>query len=202
MTRRATNSAGFTLLEILVALVVLGFLLAGLSQGVRFGLRAWDSESRLVDRRTDMDAMERVLRGVIAEADPGDVNEPAPFRGETGRLDLVTRLPGGAAGLPTGDAEVGLGVDAQHRFVLRWRASPHAERLGPPPPLQQSVLLEGVDGVAFAYLRRPEQGGGWSETWHDLSLPALVRITVDFPKDDRRHWPAIVAAPMLGRQLP
>jgi len=64
------------------------------------------------------------------------------------------------------------------------------------------VLLEGVDGVAFAYLRRPEQGGGWSEAWHDLSLPALVRITVDFPKDDRRHWPAIVAAPMLGRQLP
>ena len=32
---------GFTLLELLIALTVLGFLLAGLAQGVHFGLLAW-----------------------------------------------------------------------------------------------------------------------------------------------------------------
>ena len=75
--RRRAPQAGFTLLEILVALVVLGFLLLGLAEGVRFGLRAWDTETRLVDRGADMDAMERVMRHAIVAADPGDFNEAA-----------------------------------------------------------------------------------------------------------------------------
>ena len=39
---------GFTLLEMLAVLAVLGLLLAGLSQGIRFGLRAWDMQAREV----------------------------------------------------------------------------------------------------------------------------------------------------------
>ena len=38
---KARTAAGFTLLEVLVALAVFGFLLVGLSQTVRFGLTAW-----------------------------------------------------------------------------------------------------------------------------------------------------------------
>ena len=44
---------GFTLLEILVALTVLGFLLAGLAQGVHFGLLAWGTEVRLAGGNDD-----------------------------------------------------------------------------------------------------------------------------------------------------
>ena len=40
--RTAWLMRGFTLLEVLAALAVLGLLLAGLAQGVQFGLRAWD----------------------------------------------------------------------------------------------------------------------------------------------------------------
>jgi general secretion pathway protein J len=197
------REAGFTLLEILVALLVLGFLILGLAEGTRFGLRAWDTETRLVDRRADMDAVERVLRGLIASADPGDANEPPPFTGRPRTLAFVARLPMSAGGAGTAlvgrDAEIGLGVDARHRFVMRWSPHPHAERLTPPPPPTETVLLEGVDSVAFSYQRRPEQGGGWTETWELPTLPTLVRVTLTFPKTDRRHWPTIEAAPMLSR---
>jgi general secretion pathway protein J len=193
------RQAGFTLLEILVALVVLGFLLLGLAEGVRFGLRAWDSENRLLDRSADMDAVERVLRGLITAADPGGFTEPSPFKGRASTLDLVTRLPMSAEGMVTRDAAVGLGVDAKHRLVLRWSPHPHAQRLTPAPAAQELALLEGVDHVAFSYLRGPEQGGGWTDTWELPTLPLLVRVTIDFPKDDRRHWPTIEAAPMLTR---
>jgi general secretion pathway protein J len=37
---RTATSAGFTLLEILVALIVFGFVMVGLTQGVQFGLHA------------------------------------------------------------------------------------------------------------------------------------------------------------------
>jgi len=197
--RRRVGEAGFTLLEILVALVVLGFLILGLAEGVRFGLRAWDTETKLVDRRADMDAMERVLRGLIQAADPGDLNAQPPFRGQPHALSFVSRLPMAAGGLVTRNADMGLGVDSKHRLVLRWSLHPHAERLTSPEPPHETVLLEGVDHITFGYLRPAEQGGGWVETWDAPMLPALVRITVAFPKDDRRHWPAIEAAPMLGR---
>jgi general secretion pathway protein J len=198
MTPRAPQ-AGFTLLEILVALVVLGFLLLGLAEGVRFGLHAWDTETKLVDRGADMDAMERVLRSVIATADRGDFNEQPPFHGTAHTLSFIGRLPMAAGGLLTRNADLGVGVDAKHRLVLRWNLHPHAERLTPAPPPHETVLLEGVDHVAFSFLRGPEQGSGWTDTWDFPALPLLVRITLSFPTDDRRHWPTIEAAPMLAR---
>jgi len=190
---------GFTLLEILVALVVLGFLIVGLAEGVSFGLHAWGSQEGFLNRHADMDATERVLRGLIATSDPGDLDEPAPFRGESHTLDFVARLPMSASGLVTRSAEVVLGVDAKHRLVLRWSLHPHAERLTPPPPPQQTVLLDRVDHVDFSYFRPPRQGGGWVDIWDSRTLPQLVRITVAFDGDDRRHWPTIEAAPMLSR---
>ena len=39
------SDAGFTLLEIMVALVVFGLLVLGLGQGVDFGLRAWGRQT-------------------------------------------------------------------------------------------------------------------------------------------------------------
>ena len=152
-TRAVTDQGGFTLLEILVALLVLGFLLLGLSEGVRFGLRAWDTETKLVDRGADMDAMERVLRGLIVAADPGDFNEQPPFHGTSHTVAFQSRLPTSGTGLVTRAADIGLGVDAKHRLVLRWSQHPHAERLTRPEPPHETVLLEGVDQVAFSYLR-------------------------------------------------
>ena len=199
MTRPGTTQAGFTLLEILVALVVLGFLLLGLAEGVRFGLHAWDSETKLVDRGADMDGAERLLREIVAQADPGQPNEPPTFRGQPRSLEFQTRLPVQAPSLPTREAEVGLGVDAAHRLVLRWAAHPHAERLTKAAKPEESVLLEGLDRIEFKYLRWPDQGGGWTDRWDLPSVPALVRMTLIFPPEDRRHWPAIEAAPMRSR---
>jgi general secretion pathway protein J len=199
MSRPRPGDAGFTLLEILVALVVLGFLLLSLSEGVRFGLRAWDSETRLVARGADMDAMERVLRGLITATDPGEASEQQPFHGAAHTVAFISRLPMSAEGLVTRMADIGLGVDAKHRLVLRWKPHPHAERLTKPEPPHETVLLENVDHVTFSYLRSAEQGGGWTDTWSAAELPRLVRISLGFPEGDRRHWPTIEAAPMIMR---
>ena len=196
LTRRA---AGFTLLELLVALVVLGFLMVGLSQGVRFGLKAWDTETRLVNERADMDGVERVLRELIAQADPGEYNDPSAFRGEERTMSFASRLPMTAAGLPTRDVDVGLGVDARRRLVLRFVPHPHAERLVPAAPPAEEALLDGIDHIELQYLRWPEQGGGWVSTWTASTLPVLVRLKLVFPPGDPRHWPEIVAAPMRAR---
>ena len=193
------RQAGFTLLEILVALVVLGFLLVGLTQGVRFGLRAWDTESRMVNARADMDGVERVLRTLIEQADPGEFNEPASFKGGPREMSFLVRLPAAITGLPVRDADVALGVDVRHRLVLRWVPHPHAERLVPAAPPVESVLLDGVDHIELSYMRWPAQGGGWVSAWAAPTLPVQVSVKLVFGKDDRRHWPTMVVTPMRAR---
>src|SRR5438132_10285678 len=62
----ARPHSGFTLLEMLVALVVLGFLMVGLTQGVRAGLTMWGAQTRRVGETADLDAGARVLRRLLS----------------------------------------------------------------------------------------------------------------------------------------
>jgi len=192
----AHRDAGFTLLEVLAALVVLGFLMAGLSGGVRLGLRAWDQQERAVAGHGDLDAADRALRRLIAGIDPGSPTRTSFVTGSAGRLAMVTALPDAA---PARMAEVALGLDGE-RLVMRWTPQEPGVRLGPPPPVEQAELLRGVSQVRFAYWPRPGgQAGaaGWRDAWDRQDPPALIRVRLAFA--DGRRWPDIVAPIMRER---
>lgn len=195
---RRDGTRGFTLLEVLVALVVLGFLLAGLSQGTRFGLKAWAMQTRNLARQSDMDDTYRVLRAMVQGADPGELNQDGTFNGTQHTLVVRSRLPAAASRLGVLDADISLGVDSSHRFVMRAEPHPHAERLGPLPVPLQSTLLDGVDHVDFSYYRVGDKSSGWTSVWHDADPPALVRLHIVF-RNDKQHWPDFVAAPLRAR---
>ena len=91
------RAAGFTLLEVLVALVVFGLLMAGLSQGVRVGLRAWSMQARQSAQWSDLDAVDRTLRGLIARMDPGGQRRDPLLRGGPHAFAFTTELPQAAA---------------------------------------------------------------------------------------------------------
>ena len=186
MNRRAN---GFTLLELLVALTVLGFLVAGLAQGVHFGQLAWANEGHLSSDNDGFDAVDTALRQVIENMDPGDDTDPAPFIGNGKSLSCITKLPA------VQRVQATLLVDHDHRLVLRWQPYLHAMHLRPPPAPTDTELLHGVSRIELAFWR----GGGWLQDWRSTDLPTLVRIRVIFPAGDPRHWPDIVAAPLLDR---
>ena len=197
------RSGGFTLLEVLVALVVLGFVMAGLSQGTRFGLRAWGAQSRLIDARGELDAVDRTLRRLVEGMDPGGPNQDPLIEGAADTLAFTSELPAAAAAA-TRRADVALLVDAGGRLVLRWTPRLNAVRFGPPPPPEEAELLRGVAGVDLAYWPRPTPdapAAGWRGGWTEKALPALVRIRLVFPPGDGRRWPDIVAAPMRERPM-
>jgi general secretion pathway protein J len=185
---------GFTLIEVLVALAVLGFLMLGLSQGLRFGLAAWDSQARLLARGGELDIADRALRRIVTQLVPTDDPQHPGLRGTATTLEAVTELPLAAA-LPTRQASIGLGVDRAGRLLLRWTPYLHARRLGPPPPAEESELLRGVARLDIAYW----SGGAWLAGWARMELPELVRIRLVFAREDPRRWPDIVAAPMRDR---
>ncbi len=194
-TNGAVAESGFTLLELLVALVVFGFVLAGLVGGLQFGLRAQDTQARTISAQADLGGTDRLLRNLVAEMEPGSGSEPPDITGGPHALDFVTDLGRAAAGLGEGgSALVALGVDGQHRLVLRWEPVVHAVRLRPGPAPGMAVLLTGLDGVDFAYWAHGQGGGGsWQTTWADSGIPPLVRIRLRFPADSHRSWPDIIA---------
>lgn len=187
------RDGGFTLLEVLVALVVLGFLMAGLAGGIRLGLRAWGAQDRAIAAHADLDAVDRALRHLISQADPGDPTHAAGIGGTASRLALVTRLPAASDRA----VEAALFVDAGHHLVLRWTPRRFGRPIGPPPPAQQTALLDGVDAAQFAYWARNGEGG-WRGAWDGNDPPALIRVHLRFT-DAARHWPDIVAAPARER---
>lgn len=187
MTRDA-RQAGFTLLELLVGLAVLSFILAGLSQSVRYGLRAGGSQARQSEGSSDLDAVDRALRRLIEQADPGTARTKASLQGTAALMAFTSELPDAAAA--GHHADFALGVDDARRLVLHWSIHRHVQRLGPPPEAHEIELVRGIAGLEIAYWR-----GGWQAAWSDTSLPALVRLRIRFPPGDPRHWPDIIVAP-------
>ncbi len=190
---------GFTLLEVLVALVVLGLVLAGLVQGTRFGLRVADRQSATIAASADLDASERVLRGLIQQMDPGTLTNAPDLTATPTSLGFTTDLDAVAPGLAVGEADVALGVTPDHRFVLRWTPHRHVTPLAAAPASGETTLLPGVARVQFSYCCDDAAGGQWLGGWTERTLPSLIRIQLFFPAGSGLVWPPIIVAPMRMR---
>ena len=198
--RRAANrQGGFTLLEVLAALVVLGFVVAGLSQGLRFGLRAMERQERLSVQRGDVEAVDRLLRRLVTHMDPGTSRDPSGLTGGGGRLAFVTQLADAGLELGTGAAEVSLGTEGKS-LVLLWRPVRHVVSLGTMAPSRRVSLIEGVERLEVRYWGADGNAApAWRDAWQGPVLPLLVRIRLVFSAGPERRWPDIVAGPARPR---
>jgi|HubBroStandDraft_1064217.scaffolds.fasta_scaffold00150_34 general secretion pathway protein J len=196
---RPRRAAGFTLLEILVVLGVFGLLMTGLARGVQLGIRAVDRQSVALDERAELDAVDRTLRDLVTHIDPGAGRNPIHIEGRSDHFRFQSRLPTAVA-LLTRHADMTLLVDDKQRLVLRWRPVLHETSFVDPPDPTDTVLLDKVAKVEFAYWAPDDGSGqppGWRDDWPAPYLPFIIRLRVTFPEGDRRHWPAIMVAPLL-----
>ncbi len=191
----APGQAGFSLLETMVALVVLGLLMAGLTQGLRFGLQASQRQAAIVGARADLEAIDRVLRHLVEQIEPGSNIVPGRIAGLASSLAITTRLPV-ADGASPRQVDAMILVDARQRLVLRWTPFLHATRLVAARPPAEEELLRGVQRLELAYWN----GQDWRKEWNGPELPHLVRIRVIFAPGDRRSWPTMIAAPRRDRR--
>jgi general secretion pathway protein J len=194
------RQGGFTLLEMLVVVVVLGLLMVGLTQGVRAGLALWTAQQRRGAETAELDASARILRalltGLAVPASNGSGGGDSGLKGESGRLSFVGELPTGLG--TTRRADISIELHGR-RLLLIWTLHRHEILLGPPPAPVQTELMSGVDHVAFSYwgASAPDQPPAWQTKWDGAEAPALIRIRIGFVKDDRRRWPDLIIADQL-----
>jgi general secretion pathway protein J len=189
---------GFTLIEVIVALVVLGFILAGLAQAQHFGMSAWTLETRLADNAAELERVDRVIRELIEQAAPAVSNGDKPFEGQEHRMLFITELPDEPQDQPVRRAKVSLGVDDKHRLVIRWQPDANATALVPLPAPKEIVLAQGLERIDLAYRHAASDGGKWSKTWSDSPLPALVQLHFVLPSGHHK-WPDMAVPTMIDQ---
>jgi prepilin-type N-terminal cleavage/methylation domain-containing protein len=120
---RSRRDAGFTLLEVLVALAMFALLMGMLTSGVRLVMRSYETGTQQTDRLSQLSVVVDVLRDQIGNARmgiPGRTEEQGPsFIGALDHLEFVGSLPSQFAvgGLQT--IFVGLRQDKAERGAAR-----------------------------------------------------------------------------------
>lgn len=198
---RVVRPAGFTLLETLVVVVVLGLLMLGLTQGVRAGLALWAAQATRIGETAELDAAARTLRGLLSGIGPppsagiaaGAAAAPE-LKGTPDSLAFVGDLPTGLG--TTRRAEITLALK-EGRLVLRWIPHRHELSAAPAPEPTETELARGVDRLDLAYWGSPsgDQAAGWQGQWDGPAVPDLIRLRLAFARGDRRRFPDLIAAP-------
>jgi general secretion pathway protein J len=205
MTRFVTRSeAGFTLVEILVAVALVGLLSTLIVGGVRLSAQAWTKAGQRSAGAADIDAVQDLVRHTIAAAYPAfrsadPTDRTVAFDGDRASLVLVAPLP----------AAIEAGVWARERFFVAthgtapalfmgWRLDLPASDESTPLPENTVLLLDHVRAARFDYFGPSDdmQDRNWQESWTGRRfLPEMVRIHIE--RDDPRlpSWPELVAEP-------
>lgn len=177
------RNAGFTLIETLIALVLLSVMFAILFSGLRMGASSWDAAQNRVEESTEWAIAARFLQRQLAYArqvdrfDPPEGEPALAFRGQSDHLRFVAPLPAhlGGGGLHWIELrqDPGAGLRFDHGLF-----HPDTSDPGGPRDPETRVLLVDVERLRVRYYGRPAESEGytWSDTWSEDELPHLVAL--------------------------
>ncbi len=196
---RRISQSGFTLLELLVAMSLLGLIFAALAGSLRFGTEAWRVGSERLAGSEDLQLVHRTLRRQLASVlnAPGMVEaarKSGSFKGQPDRVSFVGTAPARSMGPGLFRLTLGLKPDGQFQALsLIWQrivfGTAEGDRENAEP------LLRGVRNIRFSYFGNPDSIGEprWVDDWQNTTaLPRLVRIEIEFADRERLPWPSIV----------
>lgn len=196
------RSQGFTLLELLIGMTLVGFILSLLFAGLNLGTRSWEAgEQRMVTSSRQAVVVD-FIRRAIEQTYPlrwrvGEEDRLA-FAGEAESLRFVgtVAMHDGASGnhliaLDLVDGETG------RDLAMRWQLpDPGAPGFEPIEQAEPKVLIKAVKEMALAYFgaQSETEDPAWHDQWLDQKTPpALIRLQLTM--ENGETWPDIVAAP-------
>ena len=211
------RSAGFTLVEVVIAMALLAAIMVMLYSGLTFALRSWDAGDANGRRVADRRLGENFLRREMTEMFPMRWKDATAvkfaFEGESERLRFVSARPAGLqqgglslVGLEVGEGQgvapsgTGSGSRSTRNLVMR-RAMPDDEAVSfaPLDKADPVLLIADVESIELHYFGAEGDFAEprWLESWpHKAHLPLLVKLSVKMA--DGRVLPDFVIRVMLG----
>jgi len=204
---------GFTLLEVLVTLTILGLILLIISGAFRLGLSAWEKgeaaregydKVRTVSRLVCQQIKSSVPYKIKTEKAEGDY---LGFEGTPHSLKFVSALPikvKQPQGFVYAIYEFQEGGQDGGRLVYYEQRVLNKNFFEEKPNEELSVsLMEGISDVRFEYFRREDKDKNWTEGWvenwnakEEKELPKSLRMTITSrdKKDGKEETPLTLLA--------
>ena len=201
--------SGFTLLELLIAMTLLGFILTLLFGSMRLGSRSWDAGEQRSSNSTHLALVQGFLRRELTQIYPfrwkKKVNTELAFEGESNKLRFVAPIAVrlGPGGLYLVSLEQVRDKDGSQLVMKRRIPESDSSDFSALDSIEDKdnlvVLAEQVEAVNFAYFGAETKDAEpqWQDKWDNAKLlPYLIRIRVKF--SNGRNWPDLVVSPLVG----
>ncbi|MEX2644458.1 MAG: prepilin-type N-terminal cleavage/methylation domain-containing protein [Acetobacterales bacterium] len=206
MTGAERRQAGLTLIELLVALALLGLIVGALGGALGTGLAGTRSLDRKVERLEEVRLTQATLRRLLESARPVQWQEPGPsggqvvgFDGARERLDFVAMMPAWPA--QGGLHLMRLALEDGRLLLLRRISAGEEPGFDFDRLSERTVLMEGVSALHLSFYgaETERRAARWHDDWQGATaLPRLVRIDVE--RSDGGLWPLMTVAPALAQQ--
>jgi general secretion pathway protein J len=179
-----SGERGFTLLELVLALAIVGALVVIAFGGVRIALAAWRQGEDRAEAHQHARSVALSLARSIGAAYPYTAplaegpTRTLLFTGGESRLEFVSQAPPYPASIPVAFTAVifELGTSDERRgLVVRQRVLPNRD------PFTEAVVVfndPAMTSLSFSYL---DDGGAWQTAWETETnerLPRAIRISV------------------------
>ena len=192
------RDGGFTLVEMLVSLALMGMAAMMMFQGLGSGERLWAGEAARVGRGETIEAAQTALRTRLERLRPETrVGRDATFADVQGdERELTFIAPAPESERPAAARRYRLTLDS-HGALLLGTAEGGLDAQAA-PVYRDQVMLRDVADLNISYYGPGPEGGAaqwWSDWKERVTPPQLLRIRADMRAGDRRVWPELVVQP-------
>lgn len=176
-----SRQAGLTLLELVVALSLVGLIGLVLSSNVSFGSRVWEYSQSGVSEARKAAIVARRIAALVSSArapDPLLGGQRVAFTGNETSLQFRTAPP---RALARGESRDLILQFTRNKRLLELIILPMSDQISNPAPGNVTPMLDNVEDFRIRYLGLgPDTvGGTWSNLWNGrIKLPELVEFTL------------------------
>jgi general secretion pathway protein J len=198
------KSAGFTLVELLLAITLMSILLGLTYTGLRAATRSSERGEKILADGGELRASHQFVRRQLNQMLPlafeaigNEEKDRIVFIGGATSIQYVAPMPGylGSGGPQVQLIELASAGDEgvlqfSHALLQGYEEAHLFDR-------EPVILLEGVESGGFEFLGLSEDGepSGWTTSWDQPSkLPVAVRLNVEFGGDKKILWPELIAS--------
>jgi general secretion pathway protein J len=171
------HSRGFTLLELLIALAIVGLLLTIALSGMRVAMAAWTRGEDRAEAHQHVRALAFTMTRALGAAYPyraakSDTPEVVMlFTGAEQKLEFVTQAPPLPLQAPVAFTAVAISLESgeEKGLVVRERALPNWD------PFTKGEIVMRDPAVTSLALKFQNADGDWVDTWDGQDAKAIPR---------------------------
>ncbi|AMK78397.1 MULTISPECIES: prepilin-type N-terminal cleavage/methylation domain-containing protein [Methylomonas] len=214
-----SSAKGFTLIEMLIAISLLGIMVVLLFASLRIAAESWNSGEAKISEVNKKAVVYQFFKRHLSNTKPFPVIQEnqtqsnqqqelqktpkLAFEGLPQSISFVSALP--AASARKGLQVFHVGLDPRQPSILKVALTPYRQTESLPADAEPVVLLENLRHLKISYFGSSTDNGdgssGWLDEWQGQAtgqLPKLVKISIAL--NDDSFWPDMIFALKINGQ--